>query len=223
VSRRATLWSVVAVLAAHNVAGNLWFPQWAYVPANLAIGALVVWLALRPGVAVADITGPRSWLRKGVVAGALSGAVVGAGIGLASLVPWASDLFADGRVLGVGTVGLLFHTLVRIPIGTALFEEVAFRGVLPALGRRLMTPLRANVAAAVLFGLWHLIPTTSVAAGNAGVKDFADSLVLAGGVAGTALVGFGFSWMRDRWGLAAPVLLHAIANSVAFAVAWTMV
>jgi membrane protease YdiL (CAAX protease family) len=79
------------------------------------------------------------------------------------------------------------------------------------------------VAAAVLFGLWHLIPTTSVAAGNAGVKDFADSLVLAGGVAGTALVGFGFSWMRDRWGLAAPVLLHAIANSVAFAVAWTMV
>jgi membrane protease YdiL (CAAX protease family) len=42
-------------------------------------------------------------------------------------------------------------------------------------------------------------------------------------VAGTALVGFGFSWMRDRWGLAAPVLLHAIANSVAFAVAWTMV
>src|SRR3990172_1409964 len=135
VSRRATLWSVVAVLAAHNVAGNLWFPQWAYVPANLAIGALVVWLALRSGVAVTDITGPRSWLRRGLVAGGLSGAVVGVGIGLASLVPWASDLFADGRVLGVGTVGLLFHTLVRIPIGTALFEEVAFRGVLAALGR----------------------------------------------------------------------------------------
>ena len=214
---------MVAVLAAHNVAGNLWFPQWAYVPANLAIGALVVWLALRPGVAVADITGPRSWLRKGVVAGALSGAVVGVGIGLASLVPWASDLFADGRVLGVGTVGLLFHTLVRIPIGTALFEEVAFRGVLPALGRRSTTPLRANVAAAVLFGLWHLIPTTSVAAGNAGVADITDGLVILGGVAGTALVGLGFSWLRDRWGLAAPIMLHAIVNSVAFATAWAMV
>jgi membrane protease YdiL (CAAX protease family) len=223
VSRRATLWSVVAVLAAHNVAGNLWFPQWAYVPANLAIGALVVWLALRPGVAVADITGPRSWLRWGLAVGATAGVVAGAGIAVASRVLIVADLFADGRVLGVGTVGLLFHTLVRIPIGTALFEEVAFRGVLSALGRRLMTPLRANLLAAALFGLWHLIPTTSVAAGNAGVKDFADSLVLAGGVAGTALVGFGFSWMRDRWGLAAPVLLHAIANSVAFAVAWTMV
>jgi membrane protease YdiL (CAAX protease family) len=214
---------VVAVLAAHNVAGNLWSPQWAYVPANLAIGVLVVWLALRSGVKVADITGPRSWLRKGVVAGAAAGLVVGAGIAVAALVPFAADLFADARVLGVGTIGLLFHSLVRIPIGTALFEEVAFRGVLPALGRRSTTPLRANLLAAALFGLWHLIPTTSVAAGNAGVAGFADGLVLAGGVAGTALVGLGFSWMRDRWGLAAPVLLHAIVNSVAFAVAWAMV
>lgn len=149
--------------------------------------------------------------------------VAGAGIAVASLVPLVADLFADARVLGVGTVGLLFHTMVRIPIGTALFEEVVFRGVLPALGRRLMTPLRANLLAAALFGLWHLIPTASVAAGNAGVAGFADGLVLAGGVAGTALVGLGFSWLRDRWGLAAPVLLHAIVNSVAFAVAWTMV
>ena len=222
-SRRATLWSVVAVLAAHNVAGNLWFPRWAYVPANLVIGALVVWLALRSGVAFADITGPRSWLRRGLAVGAAAGLVAGAGIAATSLVPFAGDLFTDERVLGVGAVGLLFHTMVRIPIGTVLFEEVAFRGVLPALGGRLMTPLRANLLAAALFGLWHLIPTASVAAGNAGVKDFADGLVLAAGVAGTALVGFGFSWMRDRWGLAAPVLLHAIVNAVAFAVAWALV
>jgi membrane protease YdiL (CAAX protease family) len=223
VGQRATLWSVVAVLAAHNVVGNLWLPQWAYVPADLVIGALVLWLALRSGVGVADITGPRSWLRRGVVAGATAGLVVGAGVAAAALAPIAADLFADERVRGVGTVGLLFHTLVRIPIGTALFEEVAFRGVLPALCRRSTTPLRANLLAAALFGLWHLIPTSSVAAGNAGVAGIADGLVVAGGVAGTALVGLGFSWMRDRSGLAAPILLHAIVNSVAFATAWAMV
>lgn len=222
-SRRVPLWTVIAVLVAHNVAGNLWFPQWFYVPANLVIGALLLWLALRSGVKIADITGPRSWLRKGVVAGSVAGLVVGAGIAVAALVPFTADLFADERVLGVGTVGLLFHTLVRIPIGTALFEEVAFRGILPALGRRSTTPLRANLLAAGLFGLWHLIPTTSVAAGNAGVRDFADGLVLAGGVAATAVVGLGFSWLRDRYGLAAPVLMHAIVNSVAFAIAWAMV
>ncbi|HAX81903.1 MAG TPA: CPBP family intramembrane metalloprotease [Actinobacteria bacterium] len=221
-SQRAPLWTVVAVLAAHNVVGNLWLPQWSYVPANLVIGALVVWPALRSGVDTADISGPRSWLRGGVVAGMTAGSVVGAGIAVAALVPFAADLFADARVLGVGTVGLLFHTLVRIPIGTALFEEVAFRGVLPALGRRSTTPLRANLLAAALFGLWHVIPTASVAAANAGVAGFSGGLVIAGGVAGTALVGLGFSWIRDRWGLAAPILLHAIVNSVAFAVAWTM-
>jgi membrane protease YdiL (CAAX protease family) len=146
-----------------------------------------------------------------------------AGIGVGTLVPFAGDLFADERVLGVGTVGLLFHTLVRIPIGTALFEEIAFRGVLPALGRRVTTPLRANLLAAVLFGLWHVIPTTSVAAGNAGVAGLAAGIVIVAGVVGTALVGLGFSLMRDRWGLAAPLLLHATVNSVAFAVAWAMV
>jgi membrane protease YdiL (CAAX protease family) len=223
VSRRATLWSVVAVLAAHNLVGNLWLPQWSYVPANLAIGAIVVWMALRSGIEATEITGPRSWLRRGLTAGGAAAAVVAAGIGVGTLVPFAGDLFADERVLGVGTVGLLFHTLVRIPIGTALFEEIAFRGVLPALGRRVTTPLRANLLAAVLFGLWHVIPTTSVAAGNAGVAGLAAGIVIVAGVAGTALVGLGFSLMRDRWGLAAPLLLHATVNSVAFAVAWAMV
>jgi membrane protease YdiL (CAAX protease family) len=139
-----------------------------------------------------------------------------------SRVPLAGDLFADDRVLGVGTAGLLFHTLVRIPLGTALFEEVAFRGVLPALGRRVLTPLRANLLAATLFGLWHLLPTASVATGNAGVAGIPDEIVLAGGVVGTAAAGLGFSWLRDRRGLAAPVLLHATVNSAAFAVAWAL-
>lgn len=222
VGHRATLGVVVAVLAAHNVAGNLWEPQWAYVPVNLVIGTLVVWLAVHSGVDAADITGPRSWLRRGLVAGGVAGVVAAAALGVAALLPFIGDAFADDRVLGVGTVGLLFHALVRIPIGTALFEEVAFRGVLPALGRRMMTPLRADLLAAALFGLWHVIPSLSVATGNAGAARFADGIVVAAAVTFTALVGFGFSWMRNRWGLAAPVVLHATVNAAAFVAAWAL-
>jgi membrane protease YdiL (CAAX protease family) len=55
------------------------------------------------------------------------------------------------------------------------------------------------------------------------VAGLPDEIVLVGGVAGTAVVGLGFSWLRDRRGLAAPVLVHAIVNSVAFAAAWALV
>jgi hypothetical protein len=63
----------------------------------------------------------------------------------------------------------------------------------------------------------------SVAAGNPGLAGLAVGIVIVAGVAGTAVVGLGFSLMRDRWGLAAPFVLHATVNSVAFAMAWAMV
>lgn len=212
---------MILVLVTHNLVGNLWAPQWAYVPANLLTGAFVVWLTLRSGVPADAITGPRSWtgLRVGMAVGALTAV----GIVAAASLEMAGDLFADDRVLGVGVVGLLFHTLVRIPIGTALFEEVAFRGVLPALGRRVMTAQRADLLAAGWFGLWHLIPSTTVASGNAAALGMADGVVVAAAVAATTAVGLALAWMRRRWGLAAPILLHAIVNSAAFAVAWSRV
>jgi membrane protease YdiL (CAAX protease family) len=222
VSNRSALGVAIALLAVHNVAGNLWMPAWSYLPLNVTVGVLLVWWALRSGVAGEDVGGPRSLVPPGLRAGAALGAVGAAVIGIGVLVPAAADLFADDRVLGVGAVGVVYHTLVRIPVGTAVFEEVAFRGVLPALGRRVTSPVRANLLAAGLFGLWHVIPSTSVAAGNDAAVGFADGIVIAAAVVGTAAVGLAFSWMRDRWGLAAPIVVHAVVNSTAFAAAWAM-
>lgn len=212
----------VAVLAVHNVVGNLWAPDWAYLPANVGVGALLVWWAVRAGVPGAAIGGPRTAVSGGLAAGLALGGAAAVVIALVSLVPGAADLYADDRVRGVGTAGLLYHTLLRIPVGTAVFEEAAFRGVLPALGRKVTSRARADLLAAVLFGLWHVIPSTSVAAGNEAAADFADWLVIAAAVAGTAVAGMGLALIRDRWGLAAPIVVHAVVNATAFAAAWGM-
>jgi membrane protease YdiL (CAAX protease family) len=75
----------------------------------------------------------------------------------------------------------------------------------------------------VLFGLWHVIPASSVAAGNEAASGFAAGLIVAGAVVGTGVAGIGFTWLRNRHGLAAPILLHAAVNSAAFAAAWAVV
>lgn len=83
--------------------------------------------------------------------------------------------------------------LFRIPVGTVVTEELAFRGVFDAVSPSLSP---------VFFGLWHIHP-----AQRAG-----DSVV--GTVLGTAAAGTVFSWLRRRSGsVLAPVLLHYVVNA----------
>jgi len=219
---RPKLWATVAVLGVHNVVGNLWLPQWAYLPANLLTGTVIVILAVRSGVDAEDIAGPRPWMGRGGRA-----AIVAAGCGVAAvcaiaMLPVGGDLFGDTRVLGVGSVGLVYRAAIRIPIGTALFEELAFRGVIPALGRQVGSHRWANLLAATLFGLWHVIPAAFLATDNQVAGHLAGWAVVIASVAATALIGLGFSAMRDRWGLVVPVATHAAVNVTAFVIAWAM-
>jgi membrane protease YdiL (CAAX protease family) len=53
---------------------------------------------------------------------------------------------------------LAWQTLVRIPVGTAAFEELAFRGVLYGLLHRAGGKRVALAGSSVAFGLWHVGP-----------------------------------------------------------------
>jgi membrane protease YdiL (CAAX protease family) len=131
--------AILSVLAVANIVSNRLLPAWAYVPFNLAVAATVYFLARRV-VQPAEM-GLTDWAR-----GARWGGVVFAATLLVytvvALLPGVSEAFEDRRV-GGGTTTLLYHALVRIPLGTVLLEELAFRGALPALLVREWSTLRA--------------------------------------------------------------------------------
>ena len=66
---------------------------------------------------------------------------------------------ADQRITGLTWPEVAYQVTVRIPAGTVLWEEVAFRGVLQATLRRVLPRPAALAVTSGVFGLWHVRPT----------------------------------------------------------------
>jgi membrane protease YdiL (CAAX protease family) len=157
----------------------------------------------------------RRRLSAGLRVGGVCAGLVVAGYAVALAVPAVRPVLADARIVHLDGCEIAYAALVRVPFGTVLWEEVAFRGVLlAALSRLLPRPAAIAVSAAV-FGIWHIRPTLSGLAANDLVRGpVATSAVVALACLGTAAAGVGFSWLRLRSGsLLAPVLLHLATNS----------
>jgi membrane protease YdiL (CAAX protease family) len=206
------------VLAAALVAYNTLRPELhgtTYVTVNLVVGvvlgAIALWL-LRSNPRELGIEGNTS--RVAAMAGIASVVLVAPLYVLALLEPTA-QLIADERVAELSASQVAFQALIRIPLGTALFEEFAFRGVLFGLFSR-RGFLFGAVASSVPFGLWHIRPAMEAVDANA--PDAHASLVgllVFSAVAVTAVAGLGFCWLRRRGGgILAPTVLHAGVNSL---------
>lgn len=229
--RPGPLVAVLGTLAVSNVMANQVLPDWAYIPWNCSVAAALVVIAVKADGASRDDLGlaarrlPDGLRWGGVASAGLLGVYL---VGLA--LPWTRDLFNDDRA-DVGVGALLWRTLVAIPLGTVLMEEIAFRGVLPAMFRRRTAhhangALRADIYAALLFGVWHVLPSLDLTDSNQALGDLLPGplgaiAVIGAGVVGTAVAGMGLSWMRNRSGsLAAPAMLHISSNSIGYVLAW---
>jgi uncharacterized protein len=220
---------VVALAAAGNAATNLLVPDALYVPAAVLIASLAVLVAVRVGgcgardlgLAAADLGG-------GLRLGAVAMAVVAGLLLVGAALPAGRELFADRRVDEHSVTALLYATLVRIPLGTALLEEILFRGVLLGLGLRRWPPRVAVAWSSALFGLWHVLPAGGLAGYNPAVAGLLQGgagrlAVTVAAVAGSAVAGVVLCWLRLRAGsLLAPAMLHVATNSFAYAVAWAV-
>jgi membrane protease YdiL (CAAX protease family) len=218
---------VVALAAVGNAATNVVIPPPLYVPTALLLALLVILVAVRVGGCSArDLGLDREHLGHGLRLGAAAAAVLAVVLAAGVVLPATRDLFADRRVDPHSVTLLLYHTLVRIPLGTVVLEETLFRGVLLGLALRRWSPRAAVAFSSVLFGLWHLLPARGVsgfnplvAAATQGALPHVLPIVLA--VGATALAGVVFCWMRLRTGsLAAPAVLHLAGNSLAYLLAW---
>lgn len=217
-SARAVALLAGALLAYSAVAVD---PAW-YVVVNLVVAAVLVAGARRAGLSWGELGLDRRALAAGLRLGGLVAAVVAAGLALAVAVPALHPLLEDERVAGAGWGLVAYRALVRIPLGTALLEEVAFRGVLLAGWRRVAGTWVAVAGSSVVFGLWHVRPTLELLdANNLAAGAAATGFAVAGAVALTAAAGVGFCWLRLRSGsLAAPFVAHAAMNSLALVAAF---
>jgi membrane protease YdiL (CAAX protease family) len=131
--------------------------------------------------------------------------------------------FQDARVSDASGGEAAFHLLVRIPLATALVEELTFRGVVLGLGLRYGNARRALFVSSVAFGFWHvgaaLHPARTAATGElVGEHGGTVAAAVAGDVIATTIAGVGFGWLRLKSGsIAAPVLVHAALNASAYA------
>ncbi len=201
------------ILVAYNNVLNRWewFRGAAYVPVNLAFATVTTVLASRALALSRAELGFRGDIRDAFVALAYVGAVAVAALIIARSRQ--APRIADRRVAHLKERGLAYHVLLRIPLGTAVVEEVLFRGVLLAAWRAVVTSqIVAASCAAVAFGLWHIAPTVATLRIND--KDAPALRVVAGAVMFTTVAGFALTWLRlETDGLVAPIILHAGINS----------
>jgi len=211
----------VFLLAAGLVAYNnllnrsAWFNGAPFVPLNLAAAAVLVAIALGP----LELTARAIGLDLSV-GGLALGAAIGGGIAAPLLVlasnPKTARLIADKRSAGLAGRRLAYQAMVRVPLGTALLEEIAFRGVLFAAASSAGT-LAAAVISSVAFGLWHVMPSLNMLAANRpGAPNHTRLIFAAGTVALTTAAGVGLIFLREVSGdIAAPLAAHATLNSFA--------
>ena len=204
---------VLAVAAAWNVFGNLYLPSAWYVPANLAAAGALLLIARSAGLSATELGLARRNLASGVKTGLLAAAVVAAVLALAVVLPAVQSFLADDEVASDSSTMRWVRPLLRIPLGTVVFEEVLFRSVLFGLLVRCRGEASVVVTTAVLFGLWHVVPAWETAEGSA--ASVAAAVV--GTVAITTVAGVLFALLR-RWSgsVVAPMLAHWATNSLAY-------
>jgi uncharacterized protein len=185
-----------------------------YVVVNGLATAAVLAGARWAGLSWAELGLDRRRLPSGLRWGGACAAAVAAGYATALAVPALRPLLTDARAAGRDAGDLAYEALVRIPVGTVLWEEVAFRGVLLAVLVRLLSRPAAVAGTSLLFGLWHVRPTLDGLAANDLVEGTAartGAVVVA--CLATAAAGVLFCALRLRSGsLLAPVLLHLGTN-----------
>jgi CAAX protease family protein len=218
ISPGAAVVVTVAVLALLNVV-DARVPHASLVAGPVCVAGLVA-VARLAGLSWRDLgLGPGTW-RPGLRWAAVEIAAVALVLAAAAALPLTREAFRDTRYrLDLGPA--LLTALVLIPVGTVLVEEVAFRGVLWGLLRRVRGTGTATVVSSLLFGLWHVLPSLGLATNNAAISGTVgrgrsgQAWAVLATVLFTALSGVVFCELRRRSGsILASAGLHWATNAL---------
>lgn len=227
-------WHVAAIVAligyANVVANSILDSNW-HVLFNLGILGVALFIARHAGSTWSDLGMRRDRIGRGLVVGGIVMGVIGLAIAIGVAVPATRELFMDKRATDSSTAWVLVEAFIRIPLVTALYEEVLFRGVLFGMFVRRWSPVWAALAVSAVFGLWHILPTLNTLqtlqesdAVEKVTSEAPDIAIAALGAVPLAAAGLVFLWLRLRANsVVAPILAHIATNSFALLAALLVV
>lgn len=207
--------TALGLLVWNNLVGAGRWHAHHYVSANLRATATLLMVARARGVRASELGLSPAQAVTGARRGAVVSGLVTAALATAALSPRHRHWLEDGRIAGMSKGEVAYHAAVRVPLGTVVWEETAFRAVLPALLRRVMPERAGRVANSVLFGLWHVRPTMDALRLNgAPIGVTRRSAAVVGAIGVTALGDVLLSRLqRETGSLLAPALVHLASNS----------
>jgi membrane protease YdiL (CAAX protease family) len=195
-----------------------------HVAANLAMAVVVSGLASATGASLKNQGLDPDDMRRGAAYGVVAALPISAAIATGALINGLRPLYRDRQIERASARRAAYEVLLRIPIGTALSEEIIFRGALFGAISRNRNPTATAAVTAVLFGLWHVLPALGSVRGNAGRSGWPRAhgpawIALSVGL--TSIAGLALAFLRHASGsVVSPWLAHSAANSTGYLVAW---
>lgn len=221
---------VVVALVAFNIVNNRLAPQGHYLLWALGGSFGLLAIGLLDGNSWTDMGLGWAYLVPGILWGVASIAMVTAGYLIAAAFRHGRNAMHDERVAELSGPRLMFQALVEVPFGTVLFEEIAFRAVLFSMLARRFGVTWAIVISAILFGLWHILPSIgtheqSAALGSVvGQGRRGNVLAVLLSVVTTTIAGVVFAGLRLVSGsVVAPMGLHWATNGMGYFFSWTII
>lgn len=210
-------------LTVWNNVVNVWagFQRW-YTPINLGLVVVVVAAARWQGLSWQAMGFAPEHPGAGLAWGLAAFVVVAVFLAVAYAWPKSRPILRDGRVADHDGARLAFVALIRIPLGTVVLEEIAFRGVLFGAWMQEQSVLAAVIGSSIMFGLWHITPTIVLYnLDHEGVSVRARVIAAATGVALTTVAGVVLCLLRLAGdGLIAPLMAHTASNSLGLVAAF---
>ncbi len=220
---------VGAALIVINIVNNRVAPQTHYLLWAFVGSVVLLAIGLLDGNDFTDMGLGFSYLFPGLIWASASIAAVTLVYLIGAIFKKTREAFADDRIGSLSGGRLLFQSLVEVPLGTVLLEEIAFRAVLFSMLARRFDLTTAIVISAIVFGLWHILPSFGAHEDNPALGSVVGSgrrgniRAILASVLTTALAGVLFTVMRIFSGsVLAPMGFHWATNGLGYAFSWIL-
>lgn len=209
---------LVGIILGYGVALSRFIPAGWHFVANIAFATVVVIYGLQVGLDYTDMGLSLHFIKDGLVVALVATLLIIVAVAIVTRVNSLRRFFSMKQIMKPGR--LAYESVVRIPLSTALTEEVLFRGVLFGLFMHSYGALLGAIYSSVVFGVWHILPSQQGLQNRGGdaviINRTTRSFYALANVVSTSIAGMLFCWLRVLAGsILAPWLVHWTINSAA--------